>query len=428
MPAKIKVFISSTMEDLANERQSVIEQVSDLQLEPVNAEGLLPNGSNSWNLLESEIKSSHIFILILGSQYGWIPKEGYGANTNKSVTHLETDLAKSLGIPIFPFIKKLKYGTDSSSDDAVRRDNFRKEISSWNEGVFRAEFDLAIDLGKKVKKALLDIFQDTFVKQSIRKIAASQLSIAGQSTELAYFSKNIHENKVKQVLFAGAGLSLAAGYPSANTLVDVLAQNLSLHRSGAELLSRYSFSELASLFITQIGRTAFVDTIKELFDTPLPVTPTHAHLVAVNIFPIIITTNYDMLFEQACLKQSIEYTAHTPSNFHPNAGGAVSIYKVDGSIEEPNTMVITDQDHIRVQNENCFLDEIYKIMNTHEVTVIGHSLRDITSQKIMSNRNMDLPGTYISPHLDKLTEIVLKDYNLKCIESDANTYLNSIAI
>ncbi|NEJ01296.1 DUF4062 domain-containing protein [Rhizobium ruizarguesonis] len=42
MPGKVRVFVSSTMEDLANERQSVVEQIAGLGLEPVNAEGLLP--------------------------------------------------------------------------------------------------------------------------------------------------------------------------------------------------------------------------------------------------------------------------------------------------------------------------------------------------------------------------------------------------
>lgn len=123
MPGKVRVFISSTMEDLANERQSVVEQVADLGLEPVNAEGLLPNGAASWDLLAEEIQTSHIFVLLMGGRYGWIPTSGPGANQGKSVTHLETDLAKASGLPILPFVKRLKYGADSTSDDAFQRDN-----------------------------------------------------------------------------------------------------------------------------------------------------------------------------------------------------------------------------------------------------------------------------------------------------------------
>src|SRR5688572_15398796 len=112
MPSKVRVFISSTMEDLANERQAVVQQVRGLGLEPVNAEGLLPNGATSWNLLADEIQASHIFVLILGDRYGWIPTTGYGAGLGKGVTHLETDLARAAKIPILPFMKKLKYGAD----------------------------------------------------------------------------------------------------------------------------------------------------------------------------------------------------------------------------------------------------------------------------------------------------------------------------
>ena len=66
MPQKLRVFISSTMEDLANEREAVVARLKAFNLEPVNAEGLLPTGETSWNVIEDEIRSSHIFVLILG--------------------------------------------------------------------------------------------------------------------------------------------------------------------------------------------------------------------------------------------------------------------------------------------------------------------------------------------------------------------------
>src|SRR6218665_1617280 len=100
MSGKVRVFVSSTMEDLANERQAVVRQIEDLALVPVNAEALSPSGEKSWDLLKSEIETCHIFVLILGESYGWIPSEDAA---EKSVTHMEADYARDLQIPILPF-------------------------------------------------------------------------------------------------------------------------------------------------------------------------------------------------------------------------------------------------------------------------------------------------------------------------------------
>jgi hypothetical protein len=129
MPAKIRVFVSSTMEDLANERAAVVKAIEQLNFEPVNAEGILSNGGSSWAVLDPEIRSSHICILIQGDRYGWIPTEGYGAGRGKSVTHLEIDIARSQQIPVLPFFKTLKYGADSTSPDAILRDNFARKLA-----------------------------------------------------------------------------------------------------------------------------------------------------------------------------------------------------------------------------------------------------------------------------------------------------------
>jgi hypothetical protein len=74
------------MDDLGNERRAVVGRVKALNLEPVNAEGLLPNGATSWSVITNEIASSHLFVLILGERYGWIPTEGYGAPAGSALS------------------------------------------------------------------------------------------------------------------------------------------------------------------------------------------------------------------------------------------------------------------------------------------------------------------------------------------------------
>ncbi|UGY08538.1 hypothetical protein [Phyllobacterium pellucidum] len=52
------------------------------------------------------------------------------------------------------------------------------------------------------------------------------------------------------------------------------------------------------------------------------------------------------------------------------------------------------------------------ILNERRPFVIGHSLRDDTSKRVLGARNHALPGNYVSPHLTELDTIYLKRFGL----------------
>lgn len=54
------------MKDLDNERDAVCRKLREFSMEPVNAEGWLPDGSGSWERISRELNTSHIFVLLLG--------------------------------------------------------------------------------------------------------------------------------------------------------------------------------------------------------------------------------------------------------------------------------------------------------------------------------------------------------------------------
>ena len=421
MPGRVRVFISSTMEDLANERQAVVEQIADLGLEPVNAEGLLPTGAGSWDLLADEIAKSHVFVLVMGERYGWIPSSGVGAGTGKSVTHLEVDCARKYGLPVLPFLKRLRYGADATSSDAVLRDRFRKQIGDWEDGHFRAEFDLALDLGRKVRTALLDIFQDTYLKRAVRQVdAAGRKPVDKAAPVPTATGGNI--GLAQALLLAGAGFSISAGYPNASSLADVLGKRLGLSMDGPDMLARHSFAEIASFAEGRMGRPGLLEVVRELLDTPIPVAPTPAHFGAVQSFSVILTTNYDLLFEQACAALGLEFAVATPHRPLPGPAPIV-IYKIDGSIDDPDTLVLTHGDAARAATALPFWNSVNALMQTQGVVVIGHSMRDATSQRLLSARNLKLPGLYVSPHVDELDLVRLETYGMESVVATANDFL-----
>ena len=425
MPTKIRVFVSSTMDDLANEREAVVEAIKSLNLEPVNAEGILPNGGTSWDVLELEIRTSMICILIQGDRYGWIPTEGYGAGRDKSVTHLEIDVAREEEIPILPFFKKLKYGADSTSSDAVRRDRFRNEIGDWTNGLFRGEFNLASDLKGIVIQALLDVFTASYLRTAVQTRVSS--TAAEMPARLAF--GNIRLRNVprdvstrSEVLFAGAGMSLSAGYPSADALAGVIGQALGLDPGQT---SRHSLSELFEVAEITLGRTRCLGIVGELLNPPFPVEPTLAHVAAVQRFPIILTTNYDMLFEHSCEMLDIPYVVRTPGDdLKGGTQSSVIIFKIDGSIDRPATLVLSPADVARARGDVNFWAAVGDVLKASKPIVIGHSMRDRNSLQLMNRRNSNIKGDYVAPELDPLNgRLLLTRLNLNWVESSASEYL-----
>jgi DNA-binding PadR family transcriptional regulator len=226
MRRKLRVFLSSTMKDLANERLAVRQRLSDLDLEPVNAEGWGPNGSKSWTRIQGEIESSDLFVLILGERYGWIPDIGPGAGSGLSVTHLEFREARRLQIPVLPFLKHLSYDTDRLSEDAQRRDQFRREVTDWAEGQFVAEFELAPDLAAKVGRSLIELLVDEFQARQIKarltfaSMTSTTLTPSRESRDSPQMAVEVRlagqrfeiEREVLRVLAKNSGRYLRRGY------------------------------------------------------------------------------------------------------------------------------------------------------------------------------------------------------------------------
>jgi hypothetical protein len=99
----LRVFVSSTMRDLENERIAVVRKLTEFNFTPVNAEAMFPSGADYWTVVSTELESCDVFLLIMGSSYGLVPDSGPMSNLGKSVTELEYDKALKLGFQFSRF-------------------------------------------------------------------------------------------------------------------------------------------------------------------------------------------------------------------------------------------------------------------------------------------------------------------------------------
>jgi hypothetical protein len=424
------------MADLANERVAVAKAVKALNLKPVMAETILPDGQPIWYNLEKKIDQCDLFILLLGERYGWEPKAGYGAGLGKSVTHLEVLRARDQQLPILPFKKHLSYQPEPPTDDEIlrdwaRRDQFRKDVGDWQTGGIVPEFRLYDDLEVIVRDSLLSLFQDTYLRNQVREARVRHSRSAPSE------AKPIPPPPLKvphwlrrhdAVLVAGAGVSINAGLPNASTLADVLIRKLGLAASGEAVLQRYRFADVAALADARLWRKGLLAAVQEAFDMPQTPEPTIAHRLAVRLFSTIVTTNYDDLFELACQARGLNYVVYTPNDIPTQSPPeTVTIFKLDGSIAKPDTLVLTDSDAVAARSNTAFWAAVTDLIAEAPLAVVGHSVRDKTTQELLSGRRVDLPGVYVAPGLSAVDEILLQRLCLLGLSAEADNFMEQLS-
>ena len=98
MNKKLQVFISSTHDDLIEERQAAVEAILDAGHIPAGME-LFKAGKSQMKTIRKWIDESDVYMLILGGRYGTIEEE-----SGLSYTELEYRYAFSKNIPIFAIV------------------------------------------------------------------------------------------------------------------------------------------------------------------------------------------------------------------------------------------------------------------------------------------------------------------------------------
>lgn len=425
MSSRLRVFVSSTMRDLGDARRAVVRSLRSLNLEPVNAEDINPDGRSSWEVIKSEIESSNLFILLSGESYGWIPSSGSGASEGRSVTHMEALHAHAKGLPILPFFKRLGYDAPRNTDDAKARDAFRLEVGDWNTGRFRQEFDWIDDLDEKVRETLLDLFQRSMLREMTTRPRPGVPPMSGGSG--AGFTRiplPVGFVGRDPVLFAGAGVSASAGLPTAAVMAGLFGARLSLDEDGEKILARHRFSDVASVLERRSGRAELERTVVEAFDVAQGVVPTAGHLAAVSTFRHIVTTNYDDLFERACLARGVDYTVRSPRGEARGKGTQLTIFQVDGWVGQPSALVVTEEDAARAREDFGYWDDVAAAIGGRPVVVVGHSLRDENARRVLVRRDNG-PALYVSLLNDPMDEIVRDRFNLATCVASADDFLQS---
>jgi len=139
---KYKVFVSSTINDLMNERVAAEKAIIAVQCEPrMSDKTFTAVDANSFDACMTELEESDIYILILGERYGWEYK-------GKSVTEWEYLKAIELKKPRIVF--NLAYIRNRE----VKQNEFINGVGDFDAGRFWKTAKDVFELRDEIEKAL----------------------------------------------------------------------------------------------------------------------------------------------------------------------------------------------------------------------------------------------------------------------------------
>jgi hypothetical protein len=129
---RYQVFVSSTYEDLREERAIVISALLQLDCFPAGMELFPAADDDSLTLIKRVIDDSDYYLIILGGRYGTLDKR-----TAKSYTHLEYEYALATGKPTIALLHSNPGGlpfdkTEGSDEGRKRFDDFRADLRLKN--------------------------------------------------------------------------------------------------------------------------------------------------------------------------------------------------------------------------------------------------------------------------------------------------------
>jgi hypothetical protein len=147
---RYQVFVSSTYDDLREERQQATQAILEMNHMPAGMELFPASDLSQWELIKAVINESDYYVVIVGGRYGSVHK-----STGLSFTEMEYDYATAQGVPVLGFVRKdiKKVQSGFVETDPVARaklDEFREKVMSRTCRLY----DEAVELGMLVMKSL----------------------------------------------------------------------------------------------------------------------------------------------------------------------------------------------------------------------------------------------------------------------------------
>lgn len=190
MDRRYQVFVSSTYEDLHDERREVMQGLLALKCIPTGMELFPAANDYSWTHIQRFIAECDYYVVIVGGRYG------SKAKTGKSYTEMEYDYAVEVGLPTLAFLHENPgtipaNKTEPNDDGKVALAAFRKKIESTRHVKY---WSSSGDLATKVALGVVLLINN---KPGVGWVRGSELAGEGLKDELLRLRREIDSLNVE---------------------------------------------------------------------------------------------------------------------------------------------------------------------------------------------------------------------------------------
>lgn len=161
MRKRYQIFVSSTYEDLIEERKEAVQAILESDCFPAGMELFPASNKKQWEIIKKVIDDSDFYLLIIAGRYGSIGEDEDGKKI--SYTEMEFNYAKKQDKPIFALIHKnpdlltaKRVERSKSGIDKLKK--FKGDVTNSGTVMFWTNKD---DLKSAVLKTLKDRLMDT---------------------------------------------------------------------------------------------------------------------------------------------------------------------------------------------------------------------------------------------------------------------------
>lgn len=199
------VFISSTYEDLREERAEVQKAVLQLGCLPIGMELFPSADSSAWGYIRSQIERSDYYILIVGNRYGSVDLDGV------SFTEKEYRLARELNKPCVVFLRSdsMEVSQDKNEKDVRKKKKLERFVKELNQTVLAQRFESQHQLNGKALHGLIELrrsnptagyvradeLRSLIVAEHSEEIQELKLKVEDQTDELEDAAREYHDQK-----------------------------------------------------------------------------------------------------------------------------------------------------------------------------------------------------------------------------------------
>lgn len=185
MEKRYQVFISSTFEDLQEERKEVMQALLELDCIPSGMELFPASNEDQWSLIKRIIDDCDYYLLIIGGRYGSINSDGI------SYTQMEFEYALEINKPIISFLPKNpeqiisgkceKSESGKKSLEKFKKIAQKKMVKYWSSPQ---------DLGSVVSRSMIQLIKNF---PAIGWVRSDSISDEKSTREILLLQKEIEE-------------------------------------------------------------------------------------------------------------------------------------------------------------------------------------------------------------------------------------------